>query len=72
MIDNDNFAEDTLAGKGTTHTTNMGLLQSEVDTNVLHSSAEERTDNVLGIPTYALRRNLHLERTVIVPYKTNK
>ena len=71
IIDNDDFREDTLTGGGTTHTTNMVLLQSESNANESHPPTE-RLAEVLEVPSFALRKYLHIERTAIDPYKTNK
>ena len=71
IIDNDDFREDTLTGCGTTHTTNMVLLQSESNANESHPPTE-RHDEVLEVPSLALSRNQHFGLTALYPYKTNK
>ena len=49
----------------------MVLLQSEPNANE-SPPPKERHDKVLEIPNFALRRNLHIERAAIDPYKTHK
>ena len=57
-----------IIGGGTTHTTNMVLLQPEINKD--NSDTSSHANVKLKIPDYKTRKSLHMERTSINPYKT--
>ena len=65
VLDNDDFREDTLTGGGTSHFTNVCILQPARLANRVDASNE-----VLRIPTYQERKNLFSSKTTVKPYKT--